>query len=50
MCAFPNVFSNKYDSSWWPCHGTPTKHVDMQVRHGFAAVFSIINDDSKPAF
>ena len=46
MCAFFSVFSHEYDSTWWPSHGAPAKHVHMQVRHSFAAVFSIINDDT----
>ena len=50
MCAFFSVFSHKYDLSWWPSHGATAKHVHMQVRHGFTAVFSIINDDAETIF
>lgn len=50
MCTFFSVFSHKYDLSWWPSHGAPAKHVNMQVRYGFTAVFSVIDDDAETVF
>ena len=50
MCAFFSVFSHEYDSTWWPSHGAPAKHVHMQVRYSFAAVLSVIDDDAETAF